>query len=279
MDKSPLFYGSDVHQLWQERYREDASGTLPDNEVLRVQLSHQSVRNYRTDPLPEGALEAGIAAASSAASSCNMQNWSVIVVTDPQKRAKLAELAGKQDFIKVAPVFLAWIVDHSRLVRLARHEGLVQEALDYEEAHLMAVLDTGLAAQNAVTAFESMGLGTVYIGGLRNHVAEVAALLELPPRAYAVVGMCVGYPAKDEKRHIKPRLSQDVVVHKECYDATGERARITEYDRKADAYQEEQGLPSRLWSQVTAKRISTIKGLDGRHVMRSVLNQLGFPLK
>lgn len=279
MDKAALLRGNDIKELWQERYRQEISVRLPDNETIRGQLSHQSVRDYEPAPLPEGAVEVALAAASSAATSCNLQNWSVIVVTDVQTRTRLAELAGNQDFIKVAPVFLAWIVDHSRLARLAEQEKLGQVALDYEEAHLMAVLDVGLAAQNAVTAFESMGLGTVYIGGLRNHVEDVATLLGLPPRAYAVVGLCVGYPAKTVTRHIKPRLSQNVVVHKERYNSEGEAAYITEYDHKADAYQQEQGLPARRWSRTVAERISSIKGLGGRHIMKAALRRLGFPLQ
>ncbi|QHI96425.1 NADPH-dependent oxidoreductase [Aristophania vespae] len=268
-----------MSELWQERYRLSAPQSLIDNETLRVQLSHQSVRDYKADPLPEGALETGLAAASSAATSCNLQHWSVVVVEDPQKRAKLAELAGHQNYIKTAPVFLAWIVDLSRLERLTKYEKLSDEALNYEESHLMAVLDIGITAQNAVTAFESMGLGTVYIGGLRNNIAAVAELLELPPRSYAVVGLCVGHPASNVTRHIKPRLSQNVVVHRERYNTENEADYIADYDKKADDYQQEQGLPSRRWSQTVAARVSSLKGLSGRHVVKSVLEKLGFPLK
>lgn len=266
-------------QLWRQRYRHEAPASLPDNAVLRQALSHHSVRSYKPDPLPEGALEAGLAAASSGASSSNLQSWSVVAVEDAETRARLAELAGGQPYVAQAPLFLAWVVDLSRLERISQREGHGEaETLAYEESFLMATLDTGIAAQNAVLAFESLGLGTVYIGGLRNQPEAVAALLGLPPRSVAVVGMCVGHPAEDAAGAIKPRLSQDVVLHRERYDHSQEASHVEAYNERADAYQQEQGLPSRRWTDTVATRIAQLRGLGGRHVMREVLNRLGFPL-
>ena len=268
-----------ISALWQTRYRTTAPETLPDSAVLDLLLSHHSVRAYLPDALPEGTLEVGIAAASSAATSSNLQVWSVVAVENPETRARLAELCGGQKHIEVAPLFLAWIVDLSRLERIAERAGTGHEALDYEEIFLMATLDTGIAAQNAVTAFESLGLGTVYIGGLRNHPEEVARLLSLPPRSVAVVGLCVGQPDPAAQNGHKPRLGQDVVLHRERYSTENEAAGIAAYDRIADDYQKEQGLSSRAWSETVASRVDSFKGLSGRHVMRTVLHKLGFPLR
>ncbi|GBQ85374.1 NADPH-dependent oxidoreductase [Gluconobacter albidus] len=268
-----------ISALWQTRYRTPAPETLPDNAVLDLLLSHHSVRAYLPDALPEGTLEAGIAAASSAATSSNLQVWSVVAVENPETRARLAELCGGQKHIEVAPLFLAWIVDLSRLERIANLAGTGHEALDYEEIFLMATLDTGIAAQNAVTAFESLGLGTVYIGGLRNHPEEVARLLSLPPRSVAVVGLCVGQPDPAAQNGHKPRLGQDVVLHRERYSTETEAEGIAVYDRVADDYQKEQGLSSRAWSETVASRVDSFKGLSGRHVMRTVLHKLGFSLR
>lgn len=270
---------STLSALWEKRYRAPAPPVLPDTPVIRVQMAHHSVRDYKPDPLPQGALEAGIAAASSVATSSNLQSWSVVAVENPETRRKLAELCGSQPYIAQAPLFLAWIVDLSRLERMAAREGHESEALTYQESFLMASFDTGLAAQNAVLAFESMGLGTVYIGGLRNNPAEVAALLGLPSRAMAVVGLCVGHPASQAAGDIKPRLGQDVVLHREYYDHSGEAAYIAAYDKRADEYQKEQGLVSRRWSQTAAGRIATAAALGGRHLMRDMLEHLGFHLK
>lgn len=268
-----------ISALWQTRYRTPAPKVLPDNGVLDLLLSHHSVRAYLPDALPDGTLEAGIAAASSAATSSNLQVWSVVAVENAETRTRLAELCGNQKHIEVAPLFLAWIVDLGRLERIAERAGKGHEALDYEEVFLMATLDSGIAAQNAVTAFESLGLGTVYIGGLRNHPEEVASLLSLPPRSVAVVGLCVGRPDPSHQNGYKPRLGQDVVLHREQYSTENEVQGIAAYDRIADDYQKEQGLASRAWSEMVASRVDSFKGLSSRHVMRSVLHKLGFPLR
>ena len=77
------------------RYGADALPPAgPWNETIAVMLDHRSVRGYKPDPLPAGALETLIAAAQSAATSSNMQWWSAIAVTDPAKKKVLAEIAG-----------------------------------------------------------------------------------------------------------------------------------------------------------------------------------------
>lgn len=68
----------------------------PWNEHISLLLSHRSVRGYRSDALPAGTLETLIAAAQSAATSSNLQTWSVIAVTDPEKKAALAKVAANQ---------------------------------------------------------------------------------------------------------------------------------------------------------------------------------------
>ncbi|AQS88580.1 nitroreductase [Neoasaia chiangmaiensis NBRC 101099] len=268
-----------VDALWQARYRHPAPMDLPDSPVLRALMSHRSVRAYRPDPLPEHALPAAIAAAQSAATSSNLQSWSVIAVKDQARRKRLATLGGNQKHITVAPLFLVWIADLSRLARLATAEGQTHEALDYTESFMTSLIDAALAAQNATVALEGMGLGTVYIGGLRNHPEAVAAELGLPPLAFPAFGLCVGYPDMAHPASIKPRLPQACVLHREQYDPQGENGLIAQYDRDADAFQREQNLPSRAWSRTMIDRIATVAGLHGRDTMRATLARLGFPLK
>jgi len=62
----------------------DARSTVPDgpwNAVLASMLAHRSVRAYKPDALPPGTLETVVAAAQSAATSSNMQTWSVVATT------------------------------------------------------------------------------------------------------------------------------------------------------------------------------------------------------
>src|SRR4051794_34353081 len=206
-------------QALAARYGEAAAPAAgPWSPVVAALLDHRSIRGYRPDPLPPGTLETLLAAASSAATSSNLQTWSVVEVRDMAKRAVLAEVADGQKHILQCPLFLVFLADTSRNERLGIAAGHPLEGLPFLETFLVAALDAALAAQNAVVAAESLGLGTVYIGALRNDVPRVAALLHLPPGAGPVFGLCVGYPAEGRAGEVKPRLPQSVVVHHGTYD-------------------------------------------------------------
>ncbi|MFM7366911.1 MAG: nitroreductase family protein, partial [Sphaerospermopsis kisseleviana] len=155
--------------------------------------------------------------AQSASTSSNLQTWSVVAVEDGNRKEELSKLANNQAHIRQSPLFLVWLADLARLTNIAESRGLPHEGLDYLEMFLMAAIDAALAAQNAVVAAESLGLGTVYIGALRNKPQEVAQILNLPPHVVAVFGLCVGYADPVVKVAIKPRLPQSVVLHREIY--------------------------------------------------------------
>ncbi|GBQ87086.1 nitroreductase [Gluconacetobacter johannae DSM 13595] len=266
--------------LWTARYRTAPPDGVPSgDDVLRHLLSHRSVRAYRPDPLPDGALEAAVAAAQSASTSSNLQAWSVVAVEDPARRTRLAALAGGQAHIVQAPLFLAWLVDLSRLSRLGAARAHATDGLDYLETFVVGVVDAALAAQNAAATFESQGLGIVYIGGLRNHPEQVARELELPGRTMAVFGMCVGHPDSDRPASIKPRLPQSVVLHRERYGMADEAAGIAAYDQSDAAFQREQGLAPRAWSDAMVRRVAGPESLSGRDRLRDALAALGFPLR
>lgn len=258
------------------RYRE-AAAVGPWNATIATLLAHRSVRAYLPAPLPEGTVETLVAAASSAPTSSNLQAWSVVAVTDPERRARLAAIAGNQRHIIDAPLILVWIADLSRAQRIGDAAGVRMEGLDYTETFLLASMDAMLAAQNALVAAESLGLGTVFIGALRNDPEAVADLLRLPPRAYAVAGLVVGLPDPAVQTAVKPRLLQSAVLHRECYRAEDPET-LRAHDRATGAFRAEQALSCQGWTDLVLARLQTAQGLSGRHVLKSVLGRLGFPL-
>jgi nitroreductase len=255
----------------------------PDTEAVLVSLlRHRSVRHYRREPVPDGTLELLVAAAQSAASSSNLQLWSVVVVDDPDKRRALAEVAGKQAHIIDCPLFVVWVADLNRATELAARRGLTCEGLSYLEMFLMASIDTALAAQNAVVAAEALGLGTVYIGALRNAPERVSEILGLPEKSFAVFGLCIGWPDGAAAGAVKPRLPQAVVVHRDAYGRSDERhSAIDGYDRRMQRFYTEQRMPvpEGGWSIHSAKRVASTAALRGRDVLRQALGRLGFELR
>jgi nitroreductase len=249
------------------------------NDTIARLLAHKSVRAYRSDPLPEGTVPTLVAAAQSAASSSNLQLWSVVAVSDASQRQELARLAGGQAHIATAPLILLWVADLARAHLIAGDEGVPVEGLAYLESWTVAAVDAALAAQNAVVAAESLGLGTVYIGALRNEPEAVAAVVGLPPHAAVVFGLVVGVEDPERPAAIKPRLPQAAILHDGRYRLDEQRPAIAAYDEAARAFQTSQGQDPVGWVQTILGRSRSAASLNGRHRLRAALNALGFALK
>jgi nitroreductase len=250
------------------------------NETLDLLLAHRSVRRYLPDPLPDGALEAAIAAAQSASTSSNLQVWSVIAIGNADRKARLAALAGQQAHVARAPLLLVWLADLHRLRRISDQESEPGEGLDYFEAFLLASVDAALAAQNAALALESLQLGCCYIGGMRNQAEEVAAELGLPPGVFALFGMTVGRPDPARPAPVKPRLPQAAVLFQEQYQwSDAQRAAIALYNDRLRAFQRDEKLTEQDWTAQAAKRVRDETALTGRHVLRDVMHRFGFKLR
>ncbi|AWT53844.1 NADPH-dependent oxidoreductase [Mycolicibacterium smegmatis] len=248
------------------------------SDTLALQLAHRSVRKFLPDAVSDEHLSALVAAAQSAATSSNLQPWSVVAVRDPQRKARLAVLAKSQQFINDAPLFLVWVADLGRARRIAARAGAPLDGADYLETTIIGFVDTALAAQNAVLAAESLGLGTVFVGAIRNHPEEVAAELGLPPSAVATFGLAVGFPDPTENAGIKPRLPREAVLHHEQYDAQTADSHVPAYDERLAGYNTRHGLAG-TWSERVLARLAGPQSLSGRHLLRTQLERLGLGIR
>ncbi|MGV1767195.1 NADPH-dependent oxidoreductase [Rhizobium rhizogenes] len=265
--------------LATERYRNDQRLSGDWNETLDTLLSHRSVRNYLPKAVPDSVLHLAIAAAQSAPSSSNLQAWSVVAVKDEARKSRLNTVAGTQRQITQAPLLLIWLADLNRPRNIAAEGGSSAEGLDYVESFLLGVIDAALAAQNAVSALESQGLGTCYIGAIRNDPELVARELELPEGVFPVFGLTVGYPDPAVPAGVKPRLPQTTVLHREHYDTTPRPEDLRDYNAALGSFQAEQSLPLADWTELVKNRIGTVEALKGRHLLGAAVRKLGFKLK
>lgn len=246
------------------------------NDTLSLLMKHASVRQFQDKPLSEEQLAAIIGAGQMASTSSNVQAYSVIAVTDTALKSELAGLAGNQAYIEQCPVFLVWCADMYRLHEVAQPH--VQDAATYEDStenFIVATVDVALAAQNAAVAAESLGLGIVYIGGIRNNIAKVSELLELPELVYPVFGMCLGYPAG--VNGLRPRLPQQAILHRNKYNAKAAVEQVKVYDEVSQAYLRERtgGKNDTPWSAIMAKRLAEGTRLH----MKDFLQEKGFMRK
>lgn len=265
--------------LWQ-RNREPVAGPPAQwNDTLASIVNHRSVRAFLPTELPQGTLEVLIAAAQSASTSSNLQFWSVIAIEDPKRKARLSVLAGQQKFIRDAPLLLVWLCDHARLTAIAAERQMPVEGIHYLEEFIVGIVDAALAAQSATIAAESLGLGCVYIGAMRNVPEQVAAELGLPSQVFAVFGMSVGYPDLTGETGVKPRLPRPVVLHREQYGNANSAPDVARYNATARDFQREQGMREQDWTQQSIDRVKDIAALRGRERMREALRNLGFELR
>jgi nitroreductase len=241
------------------------------NAVIDLLKQHRSIRKFRPDPIDQTTLNTLVEAGQAAATSSFIQACTVIQVDEAALREQLAECAGNQAYVASAARFLVFCADMRRhQLACEMHDAPMQSG--FTEQFLTASLDCALFAQNVVVAAESIGLGAVYIGGLRNQPERVAELLELPALVYPVFGLCLGYP--DQNPEIKPRLPLPVVLKQDRYDDGADRERIAAYDAEVREYYRTRtgGNKEMSWSE----QISGMLAKEARPHMLPFLQSRGF---
>ncbi len=231
--------------------------TSQSNATLELLLAHRSIRHYQDAPVPEADIRAAVVAGQAASTSSAVQAVSVIQVTDPAVREAIVPLTGGQTKVAKSGAFFVICGDVRRHRLTCDDAGAPYDAR--LEAFLVAAVDASLFAQNMVVAFESMGYGACYIGGLRNDLPAVdAALGGLPEGVYPLYGLCVGVAA--EAPIARPRLPVDAVWMKDGYlDDAAMRAHMQRYDDAYAGYMEARGAPARGWTAGVAKMFSKVQ--------------------
>ena len=218
------------------------------NETIKTLLDHRSIRSYTNKEISEDELDLILKSAQAAPSSINGQHMSIIVVKDKDKKSQLAEIAGNQVYIEEAPIFLVFCMDFYRAKLAAELNGVDFKATNSLEATLVGSIDVGLSMANAITAAESLGLGTVPIGALRNDATKVAELLNLPDYVFPLCGLVIGHTKNSSGK--KPRFQKDAVVFQETYNHNLNSA-VKAYDDVMSTYMIDRtsGKSNRNWSE------------------------------
>lgn len=211
--------------------------------TIELLCSHRSIRRFRDEAVTERQRAAIIASAQSASSSSFLQCSSIIRITDPALRASLVPLSGGQQHVAEAAEFWVFCADFQR-----HFEICPQAQLGLAEQLLIGVADTAIMAQNAVIAAESLGLGAVYIGGIRNHIEAVGKLLNVPRHVLPLFGLCMGWPAEDPGK--KPRMPAEMLIHENQYQPL-DRQQLDQYDATLAEYYQHRATHSRAdnWSE------------------------------
>jgi nitroreductase len=241
------------------------------SETIETLNARVSIRDYTDEPLDDATLHVLLNAARRSPTSSNTQTYSFIVVRDPEAKRELARLTGEQKHVETCPAFVVICADIARLATATTmHDGELAVNL---EASMVSIVDAAIAGQSLALAAESLGLGAVMIGGIRNQPAEVIELLGLPGGVFPVYGLCLGWPDEARRTPQKPRLPEAAVIHYERY-APADTAMLAGHDAELAAHYREQGrqTPDAAWTGVLAKRFSR----RAREHLRGVLEAQGF---
>ncbi|VVT48393.1 Oxygen-insensitive NADPH nitroreductase (EC [Kosakonia radicincitans] len=210
--------------------------------TIDLLCAHRSIRHFTDQPVTQEQREAIIASAQATSSSSFLQCSSIIRITDRAMREQLVTLTGGQQHVAQAAEFWVFCADFHRNfeISLEAKPGLAEQLL-------LGVVDTALMAQNAFTAAESLGLGGVYIGGIRNNIEAVGELLQVPKHVLPLFGLCLGWPADDPG--LKPRMPASLLVHENHYQPL-DRDVLAQYDEEIANYYLTRGSNTRrdTWS-------------------------------
>ncbi|WP_207902915.1 oxygen-insensitive NADPH nitroreductase [Scopulibacillus darangshiensis] len=248
------------------------------NQTIQTIMAHRSIRKFKDQALSAVQIETLVKSAQAAATSSYLQTYSIIGVTDLDKKKQLSEVGRNQTCIVENGhlfVFCADLYRHHFIGGLENAD--IKTSLESTETFMVSLIDTALAAENLVIAAESMDLGICYIGGLRNDARKVSEILGLPDRVIPLFGLCVGLP--DEKPEQKPRLPWTHVYHENTYEPDREAYRddLDEYNRLIANYYDKRtnGERSEGWTEQIAHALSH----PHRTYMKDFLKEKGFPLK
>lgn len=196
------------------------------NSTLDVIENRQSTRNYSSAPLSAEEKETILHAAMRAPTAGNLMLYSIIEIEDQALKNHLAVTCDNQPFIAKAPFVLLFLADYQRQYDLFQYSGCEQACAvknrtprpPQEGDLLLSCCDALIAAQTAVIAAESLGIGSVYIGDILEQYETHQQLLNLPPYALPITLVCFGRPAveKAEKR-LTSRYDSQYVVFKNSY--------------------------------------------------------------
>ena len=187
------------------------------NEVIRQLYSRKSVRAYTDREIGKTEKDAILMAAVQAPTAGNQQLYTILDITDQAIKDRLVETCDNQPMIAQAKLVLIFCADCKKWYDAYVAVGCQTRKPGVGDL-LLAVSDAMIAAQNAVTAAESLGIGSCYIGDIMENCEAQQELLKLPEYVFPVGMVIFGYPTEQQLRRPKPeRVEMGYVVHENAY--------------------------------------------------------------
>lgn len=187
------------------------------NEVIRQLHARKSMRVFEEKEIMPELKTAILEAACAAPTAGNQQLYTILDITDAELKAKLAESCDHQPFIATAKMVLIFCADCRKWREAFACAGAEPRKPGPGDL-MLAVTDAAIAAQNAVTAAESLGIGSCYIGDIMENCEIHREMLNLPEYVFPAVMIVFGYPTQQQMEREKPaRVALEHIVHENGY--------------------------------------------------------------
>ena len=196
------------------------------NNVIKELAERKSVRAFEDKEITRSDKLLILSSAMQAPTAGNQQLYSIIDVTDRKLKEKLAQTCDNQPFIAKAPMVLVFCADCCKWYDAYAEADCSPRAPGVGDL-MLAVTDTAIAAQNAVTAAWSLGIGSCYIGDIMERCEEHREILDLPEYVFPAAMLVFGYPTAQQRERQKPRrfAVEDIVSENTYERKSGEQLR------------------------------------------------------
>ena len=187
------------------------------NEVIRQLYSRKSTRVFTDREIDETIVREILYAAAMAPTAGNQQLYTILRITDRELMERLADSCDHQPFIARGKLLLVFCADCLKWYEAYAAAGC-SPRLPGPGDLMIAVDDALIAAQNAVTAAESYGIGSCYIGDIMENIETQRELLHLPEYVFPAAMLVFGYPTPQQAERKKPeRADMKYLVQENRY--------------------------------------------------------------
>lgn len=196
-------------------------------DAYELLMNRKSIRAYEDKGISNEVKEKIFDGILRAPTAGNMMLYSVIEVSDQEKKNILSKTCDNQPFIATAPLVLVFLADYEKWFRYFKYSGVKQKCIlkniDMRTPGIgdlmLSCSDALIAAQNCVIACETLGLGSCYIGDIMENYEVHRELLNLPKYTFPIAMLCIGYPTPNQVIRKKPkRLKEEFIIFKDKYE-------------------------------------------------------------
>lgn len=187
------------------------------NDIIKSLKNRKSVRAFTTTEIDERIKEEILLCAVNAPTAGNQQLYTILDIRNKELLEKLSVTCDNQPFIKDSKFTLIFCADFKKWYDAFIHTGCEPRKPSAGD-FLLSVNDAVIAAQNAVCAAESFGIGSCYIGDIMENCELHREMLNLPEYVFPAAMLVFGYPEDSQIRRKKPeRADMKHIVHTDTY--------------------------------------------------------------